>query len=54
MLVYIESSWGDRLISSKKCTEKELREKFKEVLEVTETEDFTPLFCVYSNLMNYF
>lgn len=45
MLVYIESFYGDKLISGKKCTEKELREKFKKVIEISEPADFTPLFC---------
>ncbi len=45
MLVYIESYWGDRLISGKKCSEKELRQKMKLVLEITQSEDFTALFC---------
>jgi len=45
MLVYIESMWGDRLISGKKCTETELREKFKKVIEIGEIDNFTELFC---------
>jgi len=45
MLIYIESFWGDRLISGKKCTENEVRKKFKEAVKITETADFTALFC---------
>ena len=46
MLVYIESFYGDKLISGKKCTVKELEEMMQIVLGLIErTEDFTPLFC---------
>jgi len=45
VLVLIENSRGDKLISGKKCTEKELRKKVKEVIEITKVEDFAPLFC---------
>lgn len=45
MIVYIESLWGDRLISGKKCTEKELREKFEKVIKIAEKDNFTELFC---------
>lgn len=45
MLVWIESYQGDRLISGKKCSEKELREKMNFILEINEGEDFTAIFC---------
>jgi len=45
MIVYIESFWGDRLISGKKCSENELREKFKKVITIAEKDNFTELFC---------
>ncbi len=45
MLVEIESFWGDKIISGKKCSEKELRQKMNEVLKITETEEFTAIFC---------
>ena len=45
MLVWIESFLGDRLISGKTCSEKELRQRMKEVLEIKEDEDFTAVFC---------
>ena len=54
MLIYIESLWGDRIISGKKCTEKELKEKFKKVIKIVEAEDFTALFCRMFNFEEYF
>ena len=45
MLVYVESYWGDKLITGKKCTENELRKKFKKAVVITQTEEFTALFC---------
>lgn len=45
VLVYIESFWGVKIISGKKCTEKELRQKFKKTIKTTDAKDFTALFC---------
>lgn len=45
MLVYVESYFGDRIISGKKCSEKKLREKFKQAFSINQAEDFTPIFC---------
>ncbi|MCL2347068.1 MAG: hypothetical protein FWC50_02285 [Planctomycetaceae bacterium] len=47
MLVEIESIFGDRLISGKKCTLKELREKVRGVIKRVEMTggDFTEVFC---------
>ena len=45
MLVYIESYFGDSLISGKRCTEKELREKFNRAVKLNEGGDFPALFC---------
>jgi hypothetical protein len=45
MFIFIESYLGDRLISGKKCTEKELREKFMKAVKAMKTEDFTNFFC---------
>ena len=54
MLVEIESFYGDRLISGKKCTEKALREKMNKILEMVEdARDFTPLFCRVYNYEEY-
>jgi len=46
MLVMIESFYGDRIISGKKCTEKTLRQKMNKILGmIGSIEDFTHLFC---------
>jgi len=45
MLVFIESYFGDRLISGRKCSLKKLRERFRKIIEVSHGEDFTALFC---------
>lgn len=45
MLVEIESFWGNKIISGKKCSEKELRRKMNKALKITETEEFTAIFC---------
>ena len=45
MLVRIESYFGDRLISGKKCSGKKLEEKMKNALKIKEAEDFTSAFC---------
>jgi len=45
MLVFIESFWGNKIITGKKCTENELRNKFKKALKITQTAEFTALFC---------
>ena len=46
MFVLIESFLGNKLITGKKCPEKELRARMKKVIELIEkTEDFIPLFC---------
>ena len=46
-LVEIESFYGDKLISGKKCTAKDLRNKFKEAISITDAENnnFAALFC---------
>ena len=48
MLVEIESFFGDRLISGKKYSLKELREKVKRALRRADmtSEDFTTTFCL--------
>ena len=53
MLIEIESFFGNRLISGKKCTEKELREKFRKVIKIAETQNFTELFCRMYNFEEY-
>lgn len=45
MLVEIESFWGNKILSGKKCSGKELRQKMNEVLKITETGEFTAIFC---------
>lgn len=45
MLVEIESYMGDCLIFGKRCSENELRQRMKKVLEAAETEEFTAIFC---------
>ena len=45
MLIRIDSFFGDKLIFGKRCTEKDLREKFNKVIEAVETEEFVTLFC---------
>ena len=45
MLIEIESFYGNKLISGKKCTGKELRSKFKEAIKMADTDNFTVLFC---------
>ena len=45
MIIEIESYLGDKLLSGKKCTEKELREKFKKALKVSQDENFLRIFC---------
>jgi len=45
MLILIESYFGDRLISGRKCSLKELYERFRNVTEMSHDEDFTALFC---------
>lgn len=45
MLVEIESFWGDKIISGEKCSEKELRHRVNVVLKITDTEEFTSIFC---------
>jgi len=45
MLVFIDSYFGDRLISGRKCSLKELQERFRKVIEISHGEDFTALFC---------
>ncbi|MCL2545406.1 MAG: hypothetical protein FWE77_05745 [Clostridia bacterium] len=44
-MVYIESYFGDALIAGKKCSERELREKAKKALELSEANNFVALFC---------
>jgi len=46
MLVFIESFYGNRLLTGKRCSEKELWQRMKCVVgKIEKTEDFTPLFC---------
>ena len=45
MLVEIESYFGDRLISGKKCTENQLREKYMQAIKIADASNFTELFC---------
>ena len=45
MLVLIDSYFGNRLISGRKCSLKELRERLKKIIEMSHGEDFTTLFC---------
>jgi len=44
-LVRIDSHFGDALISGKNCSERELREKAKKALQVSEPGNFVALFC---------
>lgn len=45
MLIEIESFRGDKILSGKKCAEKELRQKMHQVLDLTEGEEFVAVFC---------
>ena len=45
MLIYIDSFFGDSLLSGKKCSEKELRKRVLETTSQCNTSDFTALFC---------
>ncbi|MCL2811486.1 MAG: hypothetical protein FWD25_06300 [Clostridia bacterium] len=44
-MVRIDSHFGDALISGEKCSERELKEKVKKALKVSETGNFVALFC---------
>jgi hypothetical protein len=45
LLVEIESYWGNKILAGKKCSEKVLRQKMIEALKITESEEFTSVFC---------
>ena len=45
MLIYVDSFFGDSLLSGKKCSEKELRQRVLETKNQCETSDFAALFC---------
>lgn len=45
MLIFVESYFGDRLISGNKCSEKELRHKFNETLKTANLSNFVEVFC---------
>jgi hypothetical protein len=45
LLVEIESIWGNKILSGKKCSKIELWQKMNDALKFTGTEEFTAIFC---------
>jgi len=53
MLVFIDSYFGDRLISGRKCSLKELQERLRKIIDMSHGEDFTTLFCRVYNFEEF-